>query len=191
MTKRIVRLTEGQLHNIIAESVNQILSELDWKSNMNAARKLRARGENDRADKMQAYANEKLLNKHFGGKNHHFSEISPSNGIGGGANLTAYADEKGGYVQDDRHFGGEYKDGYNTFKATGTTMHGFGKDLTNNEKGYGVNTKGSYFRNPNNSYNKHLDNVPDEYKEKFNSVAHDIDDYYNNKASYQNGKWSR
>ena len=38
-TKKIVRLTESQLHNIIAESVSQILNELDWKTKYNAGRK--------------------------------------------------------------------------------------------------------------------------------------------------------
>ena len=36
---RRVRLTEGQLHNVIRESVNQILNELDWKTYDNAERK--------------------------------------------------------------------------------------------------------------------------------------------------------
>lgn len=33
--KRIVRLTEGDLHRIIKESVNNIITELDWKTKMN------------------------------------------------------------------------------------------------------------------------------------------------------------
>ena len=36
---RKIRLTESDLHNIICESVENILSELDWKTNRNAARK--------------------------------------------------------------------------------------------------------------------------------------------------------
>ena len=36
---RRVRLTEGQLHNVIRESVSQILNELDWKTYDNAERK--------------------------------------------------------------------------------------------------------------------------------------------------------
>ena len=36
---RRVRLTEGQLHNVIRESVNQILNELDWKTYDNASLK--------------------------------------------------------------------------------------------------------------------------------------------------------
>ena len=37
---RRVRLTEGQLHNVIRESVSQILNELDWKTYNNAAKKV-------------------------------------------------------------------------------------------------------------------------------------------------------
>jgi len=33
---RRIRLTEGQLHNVIRESVSQILNELDWKTYDNA-----------------------------------------------------------------------------------------------------------------------------------------------------------
>ena len=36
---RRVRLTEGQLHNVIRESVNKILNEIDWKTYNNAALK--------------------------------------------------------------------------------------------------------------------------------------------------------
>ena len=36
---RRVRLTEGHLHNVIRESVNQILNELDWKTYDNASLK--------------------------------------------------------------------------------------------------------------------------------------------------------
>ena len=34
-----IRLTESQLHRVISESVNEVLSELDWKTYANAARK--------------------------------------------------------------------------------------------------------------------------------------------------------
>ena len=43
---RRVRLTEGQLHNVIRESVSQILNEIDWKTYDNAARKKYERMQN-------------------------------------------------------------------------------------------------------------------------------------------------
>ena len=39
--KRRVRLTEGDLHRIVKESVNRILTELDWKTYASAAKKSR------------------------------------------------------------------------------------------------------------------------------------------------------
>ena len=39
MSKRRIRLTESDLHNIIKESVNNILSELDWRTYQSAADK--------------------------------------------------------------------------------------------------------------------------------------------------------
>ena len=39
MNKKLIRLTESDLHRIVKESVNKILTELDWKTYANAARK--------------------------------------------------------------------------------------------------------------------------------------------------------
>lgn len=39
MGKQIIKMTESDLHQIIKESVNRILTELDWKTYANAARK--------------------------------------------------------------------------------------------------------------------------------------------------------
>ena len=49
MKKQVIRLTESDLKNIIKESVNNILSELDWKTYQNARGKAIKRGEYDRA----------------------------------------------------------------------------------------------------------------------------------------------
>ena len=35
MEKKLIRLTESDLHNIVKESVNKILTELDWKTYAN------------------------------------------------------------------------------------------------------------------------------------------------------------
>ena len=48
--KQIVRLTESDLHRVIRESVNQILSELDWKTYANAAKKRKDQYKNNPAD---------------------------------------------------------------------------------------------------------------------------------------------
>ena len=51
MNKKLIRLTEGDLHRIVKESVNRILTELDWKTYMNAGDKALARHDNERAKK--------------------------------------------------------------------------------------------------------------------------------------------
>ena len=41
--KKLIRLTEADLHRIVKESVNNVLTELNWKTYANAADKLRDR----------------------------------------------------------------------------------------------------------------------------------------------------
>lgn len=43
MGKQIIRLTESDLHNLVKESVNKILTELDWKTYASAADKAEKR----------------------------------------------------------------------------------------------------------------------------------------------------
>ena len=38
--KKLIRLTESDLHRIVRESVNNVLTELNWKTKMSAANKL-------------------------------------------------------------------------------------------------------------------------------------------------------
>jgi len=66
--KRKIRLTENQLHNVITESVKQVLSELDWKTYTNAYLKakdyVKNNWDNDfrYIDKLQT--DKDLLNRH-------------------------------------------------------------------------------------------------------------------------------
>lgn len=48
--KNIVRLTESQLHNIIAESVKKALNELDARTYANYARKREEQGQHEKAE---------------------------------------------------------------------------------------------------------------------------------------------
>jgi hypothetical protein len=48
MAKKLVKLTESDLHRIIKESINNVLTELDWKTYANAEKKMR--GERGDAD---------------------------------------------------------------------------------------------------------------------------------------------
>ena len=47
--KRMIRLSESDLHRVIAESVKQYLTELDWRTMASASQKARERGDS-RAD---------------------------------------------------------------------------------------------------------------------------------------------
>lgn len=53
--KNKVRLTESQLHRVIKESVKQVLSELDWKTYMNAARGRKAQSKDIRAEREKVF----------------------------------------------------------------------------------------------------------------------------------------
>ena len=44
MNKKLIRLTEGDLLRIVKESVNKVLTELDWKTYASASDKARQRG---------------------------------------------------------------------------------------------------------------------------------------------------
>ena len=39
MNKKLIRLSESDLHNIVKESVNKVLTELDWRTYASAAKK--------------------------------------------------------------------------------------------------------------------------------------------------------
>jgi len=64
MDKKLIRLTEGDLHNIVKESVNRILTELDWKTYASAAKKASER-KDKRAGNFHDAA-EKELSKKYG-----------------------------------------------------------------------------------------------------------------------------
>ena len=36
MNKKVIRLTESDLHRIVKESVNKVLTEVDWRTYANA-----------------------------------------------------------------------------------------------------------------------------------------------------------
>lgn len=67
MIKKLIRLTEQDLHRIVKESVNKVLTELDWRTYANAAKKAREQGRDSRWDFDRA--TEKALDKQYGG--HH------------------------------------------------------------------------------------------------------------------------
>ena len=62
--KQVVILTESDLHRVIKESVNSILSELDWKTYANASQKRKEQGDLQKAHNLKLYAGKQFQNKH-------------------------------------------------------------------------------------------------------------------------------
>lgn len=75
--KRNIRLTESDLHAIVGESVRKVLSEMDWKTYINAARKRKSQADelrdsfrhgrnsyDDKADELERHAQHMFGQKH-------------------------------------------------------------------------------------------------------------------------------
>ena len=65
MKKNTVKLNEAQLKKIVAESINKVLSELDWKTYANARKKAADKGQYDRSMKF-GNAADSAFNDKFG-----------------------------------------------------------------------------------------------------------------------------
>lgn len=63
MGKQIIRLTESDLHNLVKESVNKILTELDWRTMASASKKAKERGD-DREEKFAKGATDAFNKTH-------------------------------------------------------------------------------------------------------------------------------
>ena len=66
MSKKLVRLTEGDLHKIIKESVNKVLTELDWKTYQSAAEKSYDKAYDEKFDDVFEFDNELNRSERFG-----------------------------------------------------------------------------------------------------------------------------
>lgn len=61
--KKIIKLSENDLHNIITESVKRVLNELDSKTYLNAAKKARDRYQFKRFNNLENYADDVFHNE--------------------------------------------------------------------------------------------------------------------------------
>lgn len=64
MKKNRIRLTESDLHKIIKESVNKVLTELDWKTYANASQKRKEQDDLNKAHTLKLYAGKQFQGKH-------------------------------------------------------------------------------------------------------------------------------
>ena len=92
--KNTIRLTESELKNIIAESVKNVISELDWKTYANAAKKAYNKGE-DRYRDFQKAAEDEFQKTHG-----HYVETD--NGGFEDVHLSAHPGERGSVVANQQ-----------------------------------------------------------------------------------------
>lgn len=78
MAKKQIKLSEEQLRDMIAENVNKVLSELDWKTYANARKKAVDKGQYDRSRKFGNAANS-AFNDKFGYQGDEESEYNAPN----------------------------------------------------------------------------------------------------------------
>ena len=114
MNKRLIRLTESDLHKIVKESVQKILSEaineLDPRTYASYADKRAAQGKNNKAWQGQVAARD-AFNKQFGTDSSMYSKYGFSNDY--------YGMHENDYTVEDSEAHGSYDDdGYTTLRGS-------------------------------------------------------------------------
>ncbi len=165
--KKVIRLTESDIHRIVKNSVKKVLTELDWKTYANAARKRAEQGASDYdIYQLDQAANKSLFDKYKMTGDTHF----------------AYAPQidtrKGEGVYTDRDKEGNYKKKYPHAGQTGRFP----------QLGYQTDFSNTY-------YNPIGDNVDDEPYERtsfddgrFKEMHNDMSNYFKGKSKYVKGK---
>ena len=188
-----IRLTESELNQIVAESVKEVLSELDWKTYMNAARKSAQRGNNKRAERFEDYADDQFKEKHgayrrvpynsyakadYDETQHFKPESFNHNGYRRtvdriDATLRSGVNKENGHIEDTRIIGDNSGP-----VGSGTHIYSFGKD---------GGRRGQKLTGPQYPQTR-LNRVSDEYNQKRNAMGSDMQNYYGGTAQYEKGK---
>lgn len=74
--KKVIKLNENDLHKIVMESVKKTLTELDWRTYHNAAKKAEANGNDKLARKFRNHAEFDSSNRIYPQKNGEFSAVN-------------------------------------------------------------------------------------------------------------------
>ena len=186
MNKKFIRLTESDLHRIVKESVNQVLTELDWKTYMNAARARQAQGKYDNATQLSNYANNQFKKQHFNNGGYYSEEDGQEaeypTKSGAFDTITANVGLRNGTMTDHR-----MRDGWNDNNnyADGTANHTFG---SSNFDGKKLNYGNGYNKQFNKSGNGNLSDVSSAYNQKMKAIGNDLNGYYNGQSQYVKGK---
>ena len=102
MNKKLIRLTESDLHRIVKESVNKILNEMDWKAYQSAADKVKAQTPISRETLSNSQEFDKVSNSLQRSDSFHKAAISALKDKYGEGNLDLLDSYlKRGYTLDD------------------------------------------------------------------------------------------
>ena len=183
--KQTIHLKESELHNIICESIKEIISELDWKTYANAAKKRQAQGNFQSADSLRQQMVNSFNNKYatsdseydnYNGistnKSASFQMDNGSMGYPGSLKFTSQINQSNGEIPQyiDRNYRtGLEKDMYNQLPSQGQWYGQNG--MTDDDK----NTK----QQP--SWSSKV-------RDKAMQGVYDTDRYHNGQAKYVKGQ---
>lgn len=164
-----IKLTESKLKQIVAESVKEVLSELDWKTTMNASRKAAENGDDERARRFETYADQQFNKKHGGYDAHETNgkAFGEDGRYTGNLISKVYSDE--GVIGDNRG-----------------VDHGFGKS----HGGVDIHrfNKNGYQREFRGKNSPELNQASAKYTNTVNNMGRDMQNYYGGTAQYEKGK---
>lgn len=172
-----VRISEQNLHNIIKESVKQCLTELDWKTYMNAARKRQEQGKGAQSQELENYAQQQFQQQHQGAFDDvNFDGVAHPQEISGKTRYYTADVRRDGATTNMNytHSGANTYDGnYKTFNNASKTMRGY-------QNGQGqVHGFGGEYTVPNNAASN-----GEQVTQAANRAENDINTYYSGNAKY-------
>lgn len=159
MKKQLIRLTENDLHNIIKESVNNILTELDWKTYMNASRK-----REKQANELRKSYKKDFPNSMLSAMRNPYDEKSDS--------LERYAQETFQKQHGKNGMGHNYEGGSPSYKGR-YTMGSYDSDSN-----FDVKNDTKYWDNDNKSGERHYRYGQGIPHKNFGELRDDTFDYY-------------
>ena len=183
----MIRITEGELKKMILESANKILSELDWRTYANAAKK----GHEWREAHPHHRANQWNRVYNFDGAA--MDAFNKQHGLEGQYDNGAYGGEKGVMKMNSYHGNTEFSGSRDHDFGDGGGVFNLNHNIYHMGKKYGKD--GNYGRTR--MWDMAHETTPEEFygdKEmgkKFRALDQEVDDYNSGKTHYVKGKgWS-
>jgi len=182
MNKKLIRLTESDLHRIVKESVNKVLTELDWKTYANYANRRRAQGEWSKADAGDDAAIDAF------NKKYHASDYENRNGLERSANFSMSNGADGakkydlGYRSSVKN-NGDYQQYINRHRESGL-YEPFYKDQTYNQGEW----YGQHGMNDDDVKNTNNMGWSQDVKSKMNQGIRDVDRFQKGQSKYVKGQ---